>query len=242
MRSRRGQAGDAFTLLEVLVALAILATVMLSLAAALSAGMRAQRVADQAVDRARPDTVLASVVRDDVEAIVPPTGLLAASLLGEQATTTGELGPTLTFVTDIGLLEINYEGLDINTRGGMTVDRAGEAQRQVRSDLVEIEYAIESEDAGGDFRLVRRVRHNLLTETVEDDDIKTQTLVIGVREFMLRYYDGTSWLLAWDSGAEDNQLPQAIEFDIQRTSRPRIVLLVRPTMASNAASSEGVSR
>ncbi|QNN25218.1 prepilin-type N-terminal cleavage/methylation domain-containing protein [Planctomycetales bacterium ZRK34] len=230
---------DGFTLLEVLVALVILSTVMLSLAAALSAGMRAQRAADRAVDRARPDTMLANVIRGDVEAIVPPTGLLAASLLGEQATTTGELGPTLTFVTEIGLREINYEGLDINTRGGLSVDRAGEAQRPVRSDLVEIEYALELEDTGSNFKLVRNVRRNLLTETIEDDHIQQQTLLEGVCDFMLRYYDGTSWLQAWDSGSEDNQLPQAIEFDIQRANRPRIVLLVRPTMASNAAAKEG---
>ena len=78
-----------------------------------------------------------------------------------------------------------------------------------------IELALE-EDTDEDhenYRLVRRVTSNLLPpRTIEADD---QVLCRNVTSLNLLYFDGDGWVDEWDSTADANSLPLAVQIDIR---------------------------
>jgi len=63
------------------------------------------------------------------------------------------------------------------------------------------------------YRLVRRVTTNLLSPRAVDPE--EQVLCRKVKSLNLRYFDGDNWLDEWDSAADANSLPLAMEIDIQ---------------------------
>ncbi|MBI1367258.1 MAG: prepilin-type N-terminal cleavage/methylation domain-containing protein [Planctomycetes bacterium] len=230
----------AFTLIEVLVATLILAAVALALGSTLSTGMAARRTAVKALERSRPMTVVAKIMRGDIEAAVRPTGVLTGSFLGTQAVNVGDTGPTMRFTTNNALSEVNYTGLDINMRGQMNValNSSGATARPIRADVVEVEYAM-TEGEAATYNFVRRTRYNLTAETV--DMTGEQVLLRGVSDVQMHYYDGTEWLDAWDSGAQNNQLPQAVEVEVTLDGGKPIALTFQPHMATVLTSDTGSS-
>jgi hypothetical protein len=65
--------------------------------------------------------------------------------------------------------------------------------------------------------LVRRV-YNLLpvdTSVVPPDEVLAHDVV----SFTLSYFDGTSWYDLWDSTAQKNTLPFAVQFTIEQSPR-----------------------
>jgi hypothetical protein len=63
------------------------------------------------------------------------------------------------------------------------------------------------------YRLIRRITRNLLSP--KDIDPEEQVLCRNVTSLNLRYFDGEGWLEEWDSTADANSLPLAMEVDIQ---------------------------
>jgi hypothetical protein len=63
------------------------------------------------------------------------------------------------------------------------------------------------------YRLVRKITRNLLSP--RDVDPEEQVLCRNVTSLNLRYFDGDSWLDTWDSTADANSLPLAMEVEIQ---------------------------
>jgi hypothetical protein len=63
------------------------------------------------------------------------------------------------------------------------------------------------------YRLVRQLTTNLLAP--KEVDPEEQVLCRDVTALNLRYYDGDSWLEDWDSTADANSLPLAVEIDIE---------------------------
>jgi prepilin-type N-terminal cleavage/methylation domain-containing protein len=68
-----------------------------------------------------------------------------------------------------------------------------------------------SED--GSYLLVRRLTTNLLAP--KEAEAEEQVLCRRVVSMNLRYFDGSGWAEEWDSTADANSLPLAVEVDIQ---------------------------
>jgi hypothetical protein len=86
---------------------------------------------------------------------------------------------------------------------------------QLAGGLGRIELLLEEDaDAGdGSYRLIRRAATNLLApKEVEPEE---EVLCRSVVSLNLRYFDGSVWLDEWDSTADANSLPLAVEIDIQ---------------------------
>jgi hypothetical protein len=81
--------------------------------------------------------------------------------------------------------------------------------------LGKIELVLE-EDTDEDrenYRLVRRVTSNLLPpRTIDPED---QVLCRNVTSLNLQYFDGEGWVEEWDSTADANSLPLAVQIDIK---------------------------
>src|SRR5271154_2888190 len=74
-----------FTLLELVIAMAIVAIIAASLYAAMRVGFRAATSAQTAIEPSRTAALTMELVRTDLENALPPTGLLAGTFEGAQA-------------------------------------------------------------------------------------------------------------------------------------------------------------
>jgi len=190
-RSDRSPA-RAFTLLEVLVATAIMAVLAGSLYATLHVAFRARRSATSAVQEVRTVDLALARLRADIESAVVPAGILAGALVGEPGTdAVGRPSDSLL--------------LHCTSPGGEPAEGAGDVR------MVEFACAEADDDTG--LVLLRRVTTNLLAPTTPEP--YEEVLARGIGAFALRYFDGIDWLEAWDSTTQDNRLPAAVEVTLQ---------------------------
>ncbi|OPZ09285.1 MAG: Pseudopilin GspJ [candidate division BRC1 bacterium ADurb.BinA292] len=210
--SRRG-----LTLLELLVALAIFASLLTALFSAYWGGLRLREKAwTSMADDARRDHV-GLLLRSDLRHLAAPVGVLAGPLVGEGQGNALQRADRLSFTSTTGLVS----------------DAApwGELQ-QVEYFL---EYPLDSGQAEG-FDFIRRTRRDLLATTISEDDIPGPEwrLLHGVRSLMIQYFDGEAWVDSWDSTTVENENPEAIRLWIEFVEaeagappRPPIDLLVQ---------------
>ena len=215
-RSRRG-----FTLLEILVATAVGAIVLLVINATFFGALR---LSNTTHDRIAADLEMQralGIVRRDLAGLMLPGGVLA-----------GQLQTTLASSLTQGTYG-DQVGPDIYTNGGK-VDGWNPF-----SDVQMVDYYLAPAADGGKNRtLVRAVTRNLLPVQTTTPDV--QTLLTNVTSATIDYYDGTEWTDSWDS-AVTNTLPTAIRIQIvlagtnpNQTTAP--IALVVPVTVSTAAS------
>jgi len=79
------------------------------------------------------------------------------------------------------------------------------------SDVSEVEYRMDVDAESGAGKLVRQERSNLLTDA--SWAVATDEVADGVTEFKLRYLADPDWVDAWDA-AQRHRLPQAVEVTV----------------------------
>jgi prepilin-type N-terminal cleavage/methylation domain-containing protein len=184
----------AFTLLELLVAMALMVVVAACLYTVLYTSFRARRSALLAVEPTALAINAIELIKQDAYGVLPPTGTLAGAFLGTDSR---------------GINGVNADSLEFYTThiyadGGNLVGGLGKVELILDQD---------TDDDRGSYRLVRKVTTNLLSpRAVESDE---QVLCRNVMSLNLRYFNGDGWLTEWDSTAETNSLPLAMEIDIQ---------------------------
>ena len=196
-RETRGNRG--FTLIEVLLALAICAIVLVAINAVFATAVRLRDKTSGAVDKALPVERTLDLLRRDLKGTVGPRGFLAgdfkcgASSIGATMGLTGEAGGA---------------GLDFFTTTGHLNDNApwGDLQEV----LYELKAPADRDQAGMD--LVRCVNRNLLATTTPTPDI--QPLLSHVESVQFDCYDGTQWRNSWDTSSGDTNLPTTVRIRI----------------------------
>ena len=186
----------AFTLLEVLVATVMIAILAVSLYGMLHTGIQIQRSATGSLAQARKVSLLMEILRQDVASILPPGGVLKGPFTG-QSLVDGVNDAMMFYNTAQAVPDPNWTG--------NILEPVGDVQK------VEI-YCQPAED-GKSQLLLRRVTRNLLSPTMIEQ--QPEVLCPGIATFNLRYFNGTAWQNIWDSTAQDNNLPAAIEVSLQ---------------------------
>ena len=189
----------AFTLLELLVAMTLMVVTAACLYTALYTGFRAKRSALLAVEPTSFAVNAIELIKQDMYGVLPLGGTLAGSFLGTNAQDT--------------------KGLDTDSLEFYTTHIYADSDELVGG-LGKIELLLEDDDDDDlhikreGYRLTRKVTTNLLSpKTV---DAEEQVLCRNVQSLNLRYYDEEDgWLDEWDSTADANSLPLAMEIDIQ---------------------------
>lgn len=184
----------AFTLLELLVAMTLMVVVATCLYSALYTGFRARRSALLAVEPTSLAINAIELLKQDIYGVLPPSGVLAGAFIGTDS--------------------IGINGVDADSLEFYTTHIYADEDHPVGG-LGKIELVLE-EDTDydrADYRLVRRVTTNLLPPRAVDPE--EQVLCRNVTSLNLRYFDGESWLDEWDSTADANSLPLAVEIEIQ---------------------------
>ena len=192
----RDTSRSAFTLLEMLVALALVGIIAGSLYTSLHIGFKAHESITTSIEPVRRTELAARLIRRDIESAVSPSGLLAGEFVGQNAV--GESG------RDADILVLHSSAHVPETDAlACDVRRVELTCEPVQTDMDEDEtYAI-----------VRRVTTRLLAPETPTPEV--EILCRGIYSFNIRYFDGSDWVDSWDSNAQDNALPLAVEINIE---------------------------
>lgn len=203
----------AFTLIELILSIAIMAVVLVAVNAAFYSAMRLHESTTAAVDNSLPIQQSLEMLRRDLQGAVPPseTGILAGSF---KAGAVNSLGSSLPVA------------IEFNTTTGIPRDNEpwGEVQR--------VSYGLRpSPDrtaVGQD--LYRSVTRNLLADVPPQPD--DQWMMGGVDSIEFSCYDGIQWRNDWDTTVTDTNLPGAVRVRILLAnadrSTPRPIEMVVP--------------
>lgn len=192
----------AFTLLELLIAMAIFSVVLVAINGVFYGAMRLRNKTTHMIEEVLPLQQAAAIIKRDLQGIVAPGGVLGGPLQS------GQSGRSVGGTTPQG-------ATTIYTSTGSMNDASPFAEVQ------KVVYYLKNSDnqkaSGKD--LVRGVSRNLLATTQEQ--LVEQWLMGGVERLQLTYFDGTSWRDSWDSTTADlttgqtNNLPRAIKVEIE---------------------------
>ena len=188
----------AFTLIELLLALALAAMLAAALHGAMSTAWRAKTSAEGAVEPTRAGSIAMEIIAHDLAAAPPPPSSdSSATHLGGPFTGTHQASSGSGDNDDLEFRTLaREEGKDDDALGdGMKI----------------VEYLVQP-DADSP-TLIRRVTRNILaTQDVRSVD---EPICRNVRGLTFKYYDGTDWQTDWDSTAVGDVLPLAVMVTIQ---------------------------
>ena len=182
----------AFTLLEMLVAMAMMSIIAGSLYASLSIGFKAKESSENSIEVKRSGRIVMDLLKREIVSALPPRGILAGKFLGTDShDESGNDSDSLSFFSAA----------------------YSPAEDEVACDIIGVEIALSTREDTDEIVLVRGVTTNLLSpKSIEPyEDI----LCSGIESLNLRYYDGYDWLDEWDSGSHDDSLPEAVEISIR---------------------------
>lgn len=198
--ARRRSGAGAFTLLELLLATAVGAIVLLVVNATFFAALRLHNTTHEKIDDDRLVQRALGIVRKDLAGIMVPAN--------PQATTYRLAGQLTSDASSTNALDDTSERItpDIYTNSGKIDGWTPYAEVQMVA-----YYLSPAADGGPAKNLVRAVTRNLLP--VVDAIIEEQTLLTGVTAAAISYFDGENWLEMWDTTATSS-LPTAIKFSL----------------------------
>jgi type II secretion system protein J len=199
---RRGV--QAFTLIEMLLAVAICAIALVAINGVFAGAVRLRNKTSDAIEESLPVNRAMDIMHRDLKGTVGPGGFLAgdfkcgAQAMGARMGLSGEAGNA---------------GLDFCTSTGAMDDKTpwGDTQEV----FYELKAPTDRNQAGMD--LVRCINRNLLATTTQTPEI--QWLMGKVQTLQFDCYDGTQWRNTWDTSAGDTNLPVAVRVRIQLVAR-----------------------
>jgi type II secretion system protein J len=195
------RASRGFTLIELVLAMALVSMVAASLYAGMHIAIQAKRTAERAVAPVRSAAIAADLVSRDLECALPPTGVLAGPFSGSAS------GGTIAGGGEADMLDFYCVGEDCPP---------GQQTHPMQEGIRHVELAVRTDVDPP--QLVRRIDRNLLASAQQDPE--EEILCRGVRSFQVRYYDGTTWYNEWDSTANNDSLPTAVQITLELQMDP----------------------
>jgi len=212
--SRRGRsARSAFTLLELVVALVMVAILAESLYVTLHIAFQASASAETALAPARAANMVMEFIRQDLQNAMQPAIPSNPNAL---------VGSPRFLVQGVSLnsgVDAAFEG----TNGGnsasddlvffTTADSPDHLA--ANGEVKRVELTMDTDAAGAGHVLLRRSWRNLLALSEVQPKCDEEVLCRHVTAFHLRYFNGTNWLDTWDSTQVDNTVPAAVEVTLE---------------------------
>jgi prepilin-type N-terminal cleavage/methylation domain-containing protein len=210
---------NGFTLLELTVAMAMVSMLMLSMYTALSVTIRAKRSATAAVAPTRAGTLAADMIAQDLQTVLPPTGLFAGAFIGTQ-----QMGPN---GGRADTLEFYCIGSDAGATGSTALGATSQ-ESPLAEGIRRVDLLIHPEVQPP--ALVRQVSRNLLP-TVQPPP-EEEILCRGVRSLTIRYFDGEAWQDSWDSTGAGDVLPLAVSVTLEVNDPQSVDPMAKPLVVS----------
>jgi len=198
MKARlHSRSSRAFTLLEVLVAVAIFAIVVAAIHTVFFGALRLRNSTADGFEKVLPLQHTLATMKRDLYGIIPPGGTFSGQF---------QTVPTNTTSSEPAGRRVSP---DIQTNTGIVDDITP------WGDLRRVAYYLRPPTNGLDgLDLFRAVTANLLP--VNSETPVMQRMMGGVDDVQFLYYDGASWINTWDSTVTTN-LPRAIKVQIALT-------------------------
>lgn len=184
---------QAFTLLELLVALGLMNMIALSLYSSLYITTRAKRSVSEAMRPYQSLSPVFDALRQDLQSSMQPDGVLAGGFYGESLT--GEENQ------DSDILQFCCASYSPK-------------EDEIASNIIQVSYEMTVDAARQENVLIRNTTVNLLSSKTTETSSR-QVIGRNIRSFNLRYFDGYAWQESWDSTTADNQLPMAVEINLK---------------------------
>lgn len=246
--SRRLPAARAFTLIEVVLATAAFAIILVAVHGVFYNAIRLRDRTTLSLDAALPLQRTLALLQRDLANLVPPGGTLSGTL---QTTPTDDSTNTSTLNT-AGSADVRSGAQRVSPDLYAAVGVLGDDLPWAEVQRVTY-YLMPSTNRTAVGRdLVRSVTRNLLPPNQEE--WTEDRLLTEVEDVRFYFYDGTEWLETWDSTTEETPLPLAVRVALTRSlevaglRRPEPIELVVPVMVvvqtnttAEAASSESSS-
>jgi type II secretion system protein J len=190
--------GRGFTLIEMILAVGITALVLITINVVLFSALHLRDKTQAMVNDSVPAVQALTMLRRDIECIVPPNGVLSGDF---------KVGT----VTSLGLDE--PVAIEMFTATGALSDA------EPWGDIQRVTYALKNPTdrslPGKD--LIRSITRNLLTITTPT--VTEQKLMSGIESMTFSCYDGSQWQQTWDTTAAttggSTNLPLAVRVEIQ---------------------------
>jgi type II secretion system protein J len=190
----------AFTLIEMLLAVAICAIVLVAINGVFATAVRLRDKTSYSVEESLPVNRALDILCRDLKGTVGPGGYLAGDFkCGAQA-----MGATMGLSGEAG-----SAGLDFFTSTGTLSDKV--PWGDVQEVFYELKAPTDRNQVGMD--LVRCINRNLLATTTQIPE--TQWLMGKVQTLEFDCYDGMQWRNNWDTSTGDTNLPVAVRVRIQ---------------------------
>jgi type II secretion system protein J len=189
---------SAFTLMEVMLALAVSAIVLAGIGGVFYSALRLRERTVTMLDQAMPMHQALTVLRRDLRGAVPPTGTYG--LAGDFK------------IEPLGGGLVQSFRLQCFTSSGVISDN----DNAIGADVQEVIYELRDPISGGvnsGKDLVRSINRNPLgTAGLNPDE---QRLLGHVESLEFAGYDGANWREMWDTSLSDTNLPSALRVRIQ---------------------------
>jgi type II secretion system protein J len=182
-------ASRAFTLMEVMLAMAISAIVLAGIGGVFFSALRLRERSAASLDRSLPLHQAFALLRRDLQGAMPPAGLYA--LAGDFR------------------IEPQSAGLGQNFRLHFYSSTGIVRDSVPWGEIQEVLYELRDVAAGANGKeLVRSINRNVLgTATPQADE---QPLLANVQSLEFAGYDGTDWRDTWDTSLGNTNLPSAV--------------------------------
>jgi type II secretion system protein J len=190
----RPRQASGFTLMEMLLALAVSAIVLAGIGGVFYSAVRLRERTAALVDEAAPLQQALAFVRRDLRGVVPPGGVLQGDFKSGTLSSGVVQGYGLQFCTTTGVIRDEVPWGDI------------------QEITYELRDPTERNNTGGK-DLIRIVTRNLLATATQD--ASDQWLLGNVQSLEVACYDGTEWRESWDSSMGDTNLPVAVRLRLQ---------------------------
>lgn len=214
--ARRG-----FTLIEVILATALSAVVALAVASLLSTQFAARTRIRQRSDQRALLGAVERRVRADLEAVIPPGGLYASGIIGEDSVGSGQgevlLSAELQQAAEAATTPLG-EPLPLSERDQLTLAvwpparTFGEEVVVGEGAIWQVIYRIDDDPDTPERGLVREVQR-VRDLTAGTDPAPPEELAPEVVALQLSFFDGENWQTTWDSSGSDT-LPQSIALEL----------------------------
>lgn len=199
--SRSSAFRSAFTLIEVLIAVAAFAIVLAAINTVYYAAIRLRNKTTVALENALPLEHTVTILKRDLAGIVLPGGTMFGPFQTSSTSNNvaGQVSPN--FYTTTGFVDETSPWADVQRVSYLLVNSTNRSAPSAGKDLV------------------RAMTRNLLPALQDQQD--QQWLMTGVQTLTFLYHDGTQWRDSWDSTIANpttglsNSLPKAIKVQIQ---------------------------
>lgn len=180
-----------FTLLELLVAIALMDVIAVALYASMHTGFKTRQNCRATLAPYRTVTPVFEIIRQDLSSAMQPDGILAGLFVGQ---------------------DVPYSSLqDADTVSFYTAGYRPKTD-EITSNVIHVQYAMELDNEREQVVLKRLTTKNILTPTAADPD--EEVIARDIAGLKLEYFDGASWLESWDSSEHDGTLPLGVRVTI----------------------------